>query len=140
MNRGLKLTFDINTFLTFMAFVLFMISPAALPNGVGIHVDSTSYFNGYMLGASEWGIAAITLLGRRLTDVAAIRAIAWGLIVFHVASAMVMMHAFFTGQSHDVVGLWSNVLIPRLGITVSCIYFGLYKTRAVHMPSEASHS
>ena len=130
MNRGLKLTFDINTFLTFMAFVLFMINPTLLPKGVGIHVDSTSYFNGYMLGASEWGIAAMTLLGRRLTDVAAIRTITWGLIVFHAASAAVMLHAFFTGQSHDAVGLWSNVLIPRLGIIVSCIYFGLYKTRS----------
>ena len=128
MNRGLKLTFDINTFLTFMAFVLLMVNPSLLPNGVGIHVDATSYFNGYMLGAAEWGIAAITLLGRKLTDVAGIRSIAFGLIVFHVASAAVMAHAFFAGQSHDAIGLWSNVLIPRLGITVGCAYFGLYKT------------
>ena len=135
MNRGLKLTFDINTFLTFMAFVLFIVDPTLLPSGVGINADSTSYFTGYMLGAAEWGLAAMTLLGRRLTDVAAIRTITWGVIVFHATSAAVMVDAFFMGQSHNPVGLWSNVLIPRLGIIVGCVYFGLYKTRSTTVRS-----
>jgi hypothetical protein len=63
MHRGLRVAFDVNTFLTFMAFVLLVLKPSLLPEAVGWHVDSTGYFNGYMLGAAEWGLATMTLLG-----------------------------------------------------------------------------
>jgi hypothetical protein len=129
MNRGLKLAFDINTFLTFMAFILLVAKPTLLPAAVGVHVDSTGYFNGYMLGAAEWGLATITLLGRRLTDAQALRAISTACIVFHMSSAAVMISTFATGGSDFPLGLWANVLVPRLGITVMCAYFGLYKLR-----------
>jgi hypothetical protein len=91
MNRGLRLAFDINTFLTFMAFVLLVVKPTLLPAAVGVHPDSTGYFN----------------------------------IVFHVSSAAVMVTTFATGGSDFPLGLWVNVLVPRLGISVMCAYFGL---------------
>ena len=83
-----------------------------------------------MLGASEWGLAVMTLLCRRLTDRQAIRAIASGVIVFHLASAAVLVHAFLIGQSSNPTGLWANVLIPRFGIALACTYFAFYKSPA----------
>jgi hypothetical protein len=128
MNRGLKIAFDVNTFLTFMAFILLVIKPALLPAAVGVHVDPTGYFEGYMLGAAEWGLATMTLLGRRLTDISAIRVISIACIVFHMSSAVVMIITFITHKNDFGVGLWTNVLVPRVGISLMCAYFGLYKT------------
>jgi hypothetical protein len=130
MNHGLKIAFDINTFLTFMAFVLLVIKPTLLPGGVGVHVDSSGYFDGYMLGAAEWGLAAMTFFGRKLTDVAALRVISIACIIYHLSSATVMIYTFFSGGSDFALGLWANVLIPRLGLSVMFAYFGLYKTSA----------
>ncbi|SFH65814.1 hypothetical protein [Bradyrhizobium sp. Gha] len=130
MNRGLRLAFDINTFLTFMAFILLVLRPTLLPAAVGVHVDKSGYFMGYMLGAAEWGLAAMTFFGRKLTDVAALRVISIACIVFHVSSAAVMVSTFFNGGSDFALGLWVNVLIPRGGISLLCAYFGLFKTSA----------
>lgn len=129
MNRGLKIAFDINTFLTFMAFILLVAKPTLLPGAVGVHVDTTGYFDGYMLGAAEWGLATMTLLGRRLSDIKAIRAVSAACIVFHLSSAFVMIATFITHGSDFAPGLWTNVLVPRFGISIMCVYFGLYKTR-----------
>lgn len=127
MNRNLKITFGINTFLTLMAFVLFIVSPRLLPDGVGVAVNSSEYFLGYMLGAAELGLATMTLLGIRLTNLQAVRVIAASVIVFHLASAGVLMQVYFAGQSSNPMGLWANVLIPRFGIAIACVYFAFYK-------------
>lgn len=129
MNKALKLAFDVNTFLTAMAFMLFIVSPDLLTDGIGIVSDSKEHFLGYMLGASELGLATMTLLGRNLAnkDKQAIRAIAAGVIVFHIASACVLMQAFFAGQSTNPLGLWANVLIPRFGIAGACVYLAFYR-------------
>jgi len=135
MNRGLKLAFDVNTFLTFVAFILLVAKPTLLPEAVGVHVDPTGYFTGYMLGAAEWGLAAMSLFGRRLTNIQAIRVICIALIVFHMSSAAVLVATFVTGGSDNPLGLWTNVLLPRTGISVLCAYFGFYKNRTMKTAS-----
>lgn len=127
MNRGLYIAFLVNTFLTFMAFVLLVVKPTLLADAVGVHVDANGYFEGYMLGAAEWGLAAMTFFGRKLTDRKALRAISLACIVFHLSSGAVMVYTFFAAGSDFALGLWANVLVPRCGISVLCAYFGVYK-------------
>lgn len=127
ISKGLRLTFDINTLLTFAAFAILVATPHLLPAGIGITTNDTAQLIGLMLGAAEWGLATMTLLGRRLKDMQALRTISLGVAVFHLATAGVLLYIFFSGQSDNPVGLWANVLIPRLGIAAACIYFGLYR-------------
>lgn len=130
MNRGLRIAFGLNTFLTFMAFVLLVAKPPLLGAAVGWHVGADGYYYGYMLGAAEWGLAAITFFGRKLTDPHALRVICISLIVFHLSSAAVLLYTYAAGGSTFAAGLFTNVLVPRLGISALCGYFGLYKLSA----------
>ena len=129
MNRGLRFAFDANTALTFVAFALLVVRPKMLPDGVGVYVDPSGYFLGYMLGAAESGLATMTFLGRRITDRQALRAISLACIVFHLCSAAVLIVTFANGGSDFPLGLWANVVIPRFGIAALCAYFGLHRLR-----------
>jgi hypothetical protein len=126
MNRGLYVAFGINTFLTFMAFILLVLVPDLLPGAVGVHVDRSGYFLGYMLGAAEWGLAALTFFGRKLTDPQALRVICLACIVFHVSSVAVIIVTLATGGSDSPVGVAANTTV-RLTISGMCAYFGLYR-------------
>jgi hypothetical protein len=129
VSRGLSVAFAANSFLTFMAFILLVAVPDALPNSVGVQSGPGSYFMGYLSGAAQWGLAAMTFFGRSLTDRAALRVIALSCIVFHVCSAAVLISTFGTGGSDFALGLWANVAV-RLTISGLCAYFGLYKLSA----------
>lgn len=130
MNRGLSMAFGLNTFLTFMAFVLLVVKPPLLGEAVGWHIDASAQYYGYMLGAAEWGLAALSFFGRKLQEPQALRVICIALIVFHVSSACVLMYTYFVGGSDFAPGLWTNVLVPRFGISAMCGYFGLYRLSA----------
>jgi hypothetical protein len=140
MNRGLSIAFGVNTFLTFMAFILLVVKPPLLGEAVGWHIDSSAHYYGYMLGAAEWGLAALTFFGRKLTDPQALRVICLAVIVFHVSSACVLMYTFFAGGSDFAPGLWTNVIVPRFGISALCAYFGLYKLSTTHKESDLSRA
>lgn len=123
--------------LTFFAFVVLVLRPELLANGVGVEIDRSAYFMGYMLGAAEWGLAAMTFFGRWLSDAQALRAISAACIVFHMTTAAVLIATFFSGGSSSPLGLWANVFVPRFGISAACAYFGLYGLRP--MPAGAQH-
>jgi hypothetical protein len=129
MNRGLAIAFAINTFLTFMAFILLVLVPDLLPGAVGVHVDPSGHFLGYLSGAAQWGLSAMTFFGRKVTDVHALRVMSLACVVFHVSSAAVLIATFATGGSDFALGLFANVTV-RLTISGMCAYFGLYLSPA----------
>jgi hypothetical protein len=66
---------------------------------------------GYMLGASEWGLATVSFFARRLTDVAALRVICLGNVVFHLASAAAQLYVLTSVGSSQPLGIWANITL-----------------------------
>lgn len=93
---------------TFAAGVVLFAVPNAIGGAVGIVLPREHFFVLYLLAASEFAVATLCFLARRVTDVAALRAVVATLIVFHVVSGLGGAYAATQGVSPAV---WFNVAL-----------------------------
>jgi hypothetical protein len=118
---SLRAVFLINAVATFAAGAVLFASPGFIPHAVGITLDQRAYFLCYLLGASELGFSALSLLGARLTDAPALRAIVYACIVFHAGSAVAGLMAMMHGVDQRVI--WNVAL--RVVMIALFIRYGL---------------
>ncbi len=116
----------INAIATFAAGIALFVAPDLIAGAVGIRIDPDAHFLAYLLGASEFGIAALGYFGSGLTDVQALRIVTLTFIVFHAASGVAGVYAFAQGVSAAV---WWNVVV-RVLMVGAFIYYGLVRTGA----------
>jgi hypothetical protein len=82
-----RLVFLVHGIVTLAAAVVLAAFPAAIPATVGIVMEPSDFLLSYFLAAAELGIAVLSIGAARLSDSAAIRLIAAGFAIFHLATA-----------------------------------------------------
>ena len=122
---NLKLLFAVHAGLTFAAGIVLIVAPEMIPGAVGIRLEPGAYLVCYLLAAAELSLAVLSWGARRFSDAKALRVIVLAFIVFHAASGVLEIRAFFEGVSANV---WGNIVV-RAAIVFLFAYFGLYKTR-----------
>lgn len=85
--RALRLLLLAHAVVTGAAGIVLVVAPGLVPGAVGIALPPSAYLLAYLLAGAEFGFAALSFLARRLTDVAALRAVVLACVVFHAASA-----------------------------------------------------
>src|SRR4051812_34349105 len=85
--RPERIVFVAHGVVTLAAAVVLAVSPAAIPAAVGIVVGPDEFLLSYFVAAAELAIALTSIGAARLTDPAAIRLIAAGFALFHLATA-----------------------------------------------------
>ena len=121
----LRVLFIAHAVVTFAAGIVLIVAPGVIPSAVGIDLPPEANLVAYLLGACEIGVAVVSVLASRLTDVRAIQAISLGFIVLHLATAVVELFAFVQGVDAFVL---ANVAL-RLVVAALFGYLGVYRPR-----------
>lgn len=119
-HKGLRILFVVHGLITLAAAVVLTVAPGLIPSVVGIHFDSSSNLVAYLLAGAEFGFAVLSFGGSRLTDVRALRLIAWSFVAFHGASGALESYAYFTGISSAILAnIAARVIIIFLFVIFS---------------------
>jgi hypothetical protein len=105
----------LNGIATTAAGVVLFLAPNVIGGAVGIHLERSAYFVYYLLGGSELGLGALAFLARGLEDAQARRTVSLTFIIFHAASGLAGVVAYFEGVTAAV--LW-NVLLRGVMIAL----------------------
>jgi hypothetical protein len=123
----LNIVLLINTFLTFAAFILFFFAPKVLLSWVGVQIDPSAYFSGYLVGAAELGIAIISFYARKITDAKALSAICLSNAAFHAFSVVGEILLVASGRTSEPWSLWVNMAL-RTTLATLFAYFAVRKS------------
>lgn len=115
--------FILHALVTLAAALVLVVQPAAIPATVGAQLQPGQYILAYLLAGAEFGVAYLSFVVARLKDKAAVRAIVWSFVVFHLSTALLEIYAYLQGLSAFI---WANVAL-RVVISALFAYFGLRK-------------
>jgi hypothetical protein len=105
-------------FVTLGAGIALVAAPGLIPSTVGIRLEPRAYLVAYLLAGAEFGFAALSFGGSRVTDTQAMLVIVWSCIAFHASSAALEAYAYVQGVGAAIVG---NIA-ARLFIIVLFLY------------------
>lgn len=113
----------IHAVVTFIAGMVLMLKPQAIPGTLSLSVDKSSYLLCYLLGAAEITLAYLSFFSRKLTNPESLRLVAVTFIVFHVVTAGVEVAAYVQGVT---AAIWINIGF-RIFVSLLFLYYGLIK-------------
>jgi hypothetical protein len=102
-NRGLRALLVVHGCITLAAAIVLAVAPGLIPGLVGIRLEPSAYVLVYLLAGAEFGLAVLSFGGSRLSDVRALRLIAWSCIIFHGSSGVLEMVAYAQGASAAIL-------------------------------------
>ena len=117
---NLSRLFFLHGLVTFLAGLVLIAVPSAIPSAVDIAIQKDSYLICYLLGAAEVAIAFLSFAASRFTDLKSLRLIIYTMIVFHAGTSAVELLAIQQGESSK---LWVNVVI-RIVVIFLFLYYG----------------
>ena len=100
---------------TAIAGLVLVVRPAAIPATVGIQLGRDAYLLSYLLAAAEFGFAALSFSGARLSEGAGLRAIVSSCIVLHAASGLLEVVVLVRLPT---AALWINFVVRILVVAV----------------------
>ena len=106
-HKGLRALLVVHGIITLAAAIVLAVAPTLIPGVVGIHLEPSAYVLAYLLAGAEFGLAVLSFGGSRLSDVRALRLIAWSCIAFHGSSGVLETVAYAQGASAAIL---ANVL------------------------------
>lgn len=119
-----RIVFVAHGVVTLAAAVVLAVFPAVIPAAVGVVVGPDEFLLSYFVAAAELAIALISIGAARLTDPAAIRLIAAGFALFHLATAALeVVHLARIGL--DVV-LIANVVVR---VVAGAVFLLIWRAR-----------
>ena len=119
-HKGLRTLLVVHGCITLAAGLVLSVSPGLIPSIVGIHLDPGADMVAYLLAGAEFGFAALSLGGSRLSDRRALQLIAWSCIVFHASTAILELYAYTHGVSAAILGnVAARVVIIALFVYLS---------------------
>ena len=124
MSLPFRLLLLVNAIATLAAGIVLFAFPGAIPATVGISLAPDQAFVARLLGASEFGIAALCIGALRSSEPAVLRLTASTMIVFHAASAIADMMALL----QDVTSTVALNLVLRIAMIVLFALIGLRRT------------
>ena len=101
---GLRTLLVIHGFITLAAGIALTVQPGLIPSVVGVHLEPSADIVAYLLAGAEFGLAVLSFGGSRLTDLKALRLIAWSCIAFHGSSGLLEIYAYTQGVSVAIFG------------------------------------
>jgi hypothetical protein len=119
MRSGLRTLLVGHGCITLAAGIVLSVAPGLIPSTVGIHLDPRADMLAYLLAGAEFGFAALSFGGSRLSDRRALQLIAWSCIVFHASTTILELYAYTHGVSAAILG---NVA-ARVVIIALFVYF-----------------
>lgn len=120
---NLSRLFILHAVVTLAAGLALVLVPNAIPSTVGVRLEPGQFIIAYLLAGAEFGAAYLSFVAARITDRAALRAIVWNFIVFHLSTGALEVYAYVQGLSSLI---WANVAL-RVIISALFAYFGLRK-------------
>ena len=103
-HRGLRALLVVHGFITLAAAIVLAVAPGLIPGVVGIDLDRSAYVLVYLLAGAEFGLAVLSFGGSRLSDIRALRLIAWSCIAFHGSSGVLEVVAYAQGANAAILG------------------------------------
>jgi hypothetical protein len=125
-NRGFSNLCLAHAVIAAAAGLVLVTNPPLIPGIVGIRIEKGAYVLLYLLAGAQFGIAALSYLGRNIRDHAAMRAVAVSCIVFHGSSALLELYALPLPGNRVI---WANVVV-RAVICFLFAYYGLWDRHA----------
>jgi hypothetical protein len=102
-HQGLRALLVVHGCITLAAAIVLAVAPGLIPGLVGIQLEPSAYVLAYLLAGAEFGLAVLSFGGSRLSDVRALRLIAWSCIAFHGSSGVLEAVAYAQGASAAIL-------------------------------------
>jgi hypothetical protein len=102
-HQGLRALLVVHGCITLAAAIVLAVAPGLIPGLVGIQLEPSAYVLAYLLAGAEFGLAVLSFGGSRLSDVRALRLIAWSCIAFHGSSGVLEVVAYAQGASAAIL-------------------------------------
>jgi hypothetical protein len=102
-HQGLRALLVVHGCITLAAAIVLAVAPGLIPGLVGIQLEPSAYVLAYLLAGAEFGLAMLSFGGSRLSDVRALRLIAWSCIAFHGSSGVLEVVAYAQGASAAIL-------------------------------------
>lgn len=102
-HQGLRALLVVHGCITLAAAIVLTVAPGLIPGVVGIDLEPSAYVLVYLLAGAEFGLAVLSFGGSRLSDVRALRLIAWSCIAFHGSSGVLEVVAYARGASAAIL-------------------------------------
>lgn len=106
-HQGLRALLVVHGCITLAAAIVLAVAPGLIPGVVGIQLEPDADLLAYLLAGAEFGLAVLSFGGVRLSDVRALRLIAWSCIAFHGSSGVLEVVAYARGAS---IAILANVV------------------------------
>jgi hypothetical protein len=102
-HQGLRALLVVHGCITLAAAIVLAVAPGLIPGLVGIQLQPSAYVLAYLLAGAEFGLAVLSFGGSRLSDVRALRLIAWSCIAFHGSSGVLEVVAYTQGAGAAIL-------------------------------------
>jgi hypothetical protein len=102
-HAGLRTLLVVHGCITLAAGIVLSVAPGLIPSAVGIHLDPHDDMLAYLLAGAEFGFAALSFGGSRLSDHRALRLIVLSCIVFHASTGVLESYAYARGASAAIL-------------------------------------
>jgi len=102
-HQGLRALLVVHGCITLAAAIVLAVAPGLIPGLVGIQLEPSAYVLAYLFAGAEFGLAVLSFGGSRLSDVRALRLIAWSCIAFHGSSGVLEVVAYAQGASAAIL-------------------------------------
>ena len=102
-HQGLRALLVVHGCITLAAAIVLAVAPGLIPGLVGIQLEPSAYVLAYLLAGAEFGLAVLSFGGSRLSDVRALRLIAWSCIAFHGSSGVLEVVAYAQGANAAIL-------------------------------------
>jgi hypothetical protein len=102
-HQGLRALLVVHGCITLAAAIVLAVAPGLIPGLVGIQLEPSAYVLAYLLAGAEFGLAVLSFGGSRLSDVRALRLIAWSCIACHGSSGVLEVVAYAQGASTAIL-------------------------------------
>jgi hypothetical protein len=102
-HQGMRALLVVHGCITLAAAIVLAVAPGLIPGLVGIQLEPSAYVLAYLLAGAEFGLAVLSFGGSRLSDVRALRLIAWSCIAFHGSSGVLEVVAYAQGASAAIL-------------------------------------
>jgi hypothetical protein len=102
-HAGLRTLLVVHGCITLAAGIVLSVAPGLIPSAVGVHLDPHADMLAYLLAGAEFGFAALSFGGSRLSDHRALRLIASSCIVFHASTGVLESYAYARGASAAIL-------------------------------------
>jgi hypothetical protein len=97
--KGLRALLVVHGFITLAAAIALTVAPGLIPSAIGINLQPSADVLAYLLAGAEFGLAALSFGGSRLTDPRALKLIVWSCIIFHGSSGILEIYGYVQGAS-----------------------------------------